>query len=62
MFPMDTITSRDLIGNEKRDMVKITAPGKLYGVNGGTTQMNGVKPDVVLPDAFDGLQIGEQTV
>lgn len=59
MFPMDTITSRDITGNEKRDVVKITA-GKLYRVNGGTSQMNGVAPDVVLPDAFDGLEIGER--
>lgn len=59
LFPMDTVTSRPITGNEKRDMVKITV-GKLYRVNGGTSQLNGVAPDLVLPDAFEGMELGER--
>lgn len=59
MFPMDTITSKRITGNENGDMIKITV-GKLYRVSGQTAQLNGVKPDVLLPDAFDGLEIGER--
>ena len=59
MFPMDTITSKTITGNEKGDIIKITI-GKLYRLNGETAQLKGVAPDVVLPDAFDGLEIGER--
>lgn len=59
LFPMDTVTSRTITGNENRDAIKITE-GKLYRVNGGTSQLNGVAPHIVLPDAFDGLNIGEK--
>ena len=59
MFPMDTITSKTITGNEKGDIVKITI-GKLYRLNGETAQLKGVAPDVTLPDAFDGLEIGDR--
>ena len=59
MFPMDTITSKLASGNGKGDMVKITT-GKLYRVTGQTAQLNGVTPDVEMPDAFGGLEIGER--
>ncbi len=59
LFPMDTISSRQITGNEKGDIIKITT-GKLYRVNGRTAQLVGVKPDVLIPDAFDGLEMGER--
>ncbi|HEV7781065.1 MAG TPA: carboxy terminal-processing peptidase [Chitinophagaceae bacterium] len=59
MFPVDTMSSREITGNERGDIIKITT-GKLYRVNGQTAQLIGVKPDVVLPDAFDGLEMGER--
>lgn len=59
MFPMDTITSKGITGNEKTDVAKITI-GKLYRVTGLTAQMNGVTPDVLIPDAFDALENGER--
>jgi carboxyl-terminal processing protease len=46
-------------GDGKGDMVKITI-GKLYRVTGQTAQQHGVRPDIILPDAFDGLEIGEK--
>jgi carboxyl-terminal processing protease len=59
MMALDTITSKPgMIGNAK-DVVKITT-GKLYRLNGETAQLNGVKPDVVLPDAFDGIDYREK--
>ena len=59
LLPMDTITSKRITGNEKGDMVKVTV-GKLYRLNGKTAQLLGVVPDVLIPDAFDGLEIGER--
>ncbi len=59
LLPMDTITSKGITGKEKGDMVKVTV-GKLYRLNGKTAQLLGVAPDVLIPDAFDGLEIGER--
>jgi carboxyl-terminal processing protease len=33
---------------------------KFYRINGGTTQLRGVTPDVVLPDAYHYLEFGEK--
>ncbi|MFD2245939.1 carboxy terminal-processing peptidase [Pontibacter ruber] len=33
---------------------------KFYRINGGTTQLRGVKPDVELPDAYSFLEFGEK--
>ncbi len=35
---------------------------KFYRINGGSTQFKGVSPDIILPDLYDALDIGEQTV
>ena len=59
MFPMDTITSKTASGNTKGDIIKITIE-KLYRVNGRTAQLYGVTPDVLIPDAFEGLEMGER--
>lgn len=39
--------------------VKITLQ-KFYRINGGSTQMKGVTPDIVLPDNFQDLKLGEK--
>lgn len=39
--------------------VKLTTQ-KFYRINGGATQLKGVTPDIVLPDAFKYLDIGEK--
>lgn len=59
MYPLDTISNRTITGNEKGDIIKITT-GKLFRINGKTAQFKGVMPDILLPDAFDGLDIGER--
>ncbi|MHA6247089.1 carboxy terminal-processing peptidase [Pontibacter sp. CAU 1760] len=33
---------------------------KFYRINGGTTQLRGVTPDVILPDAYSFLELGEK--
>jgi carboxyl-terminal processing protease len=59
MFPMDTVTSKLSTGNSRGDMIKIT-DGKIYRLTGLSAQLNGVTPDVVLPDAFAGLEFREK--
>jgi len=35
---------------------------KFYRINGGTTQLYGVTPDVIIPDIYDGIPQGEQEI
>ncbi len=39
--------------------IKLTTQ-KFYRINGGTTQLNGVIPDIVLPDVYSQIEIGER--
>lgn len=39
--------------------VKLTTQ-KFYRVNGGTTQLQGVTPDIIIPDAYTYLEVGEK--
>ncbi len=39
--------------------VKITTQ-KFYRINGGSTQLRGVTPDIILPDAYHYIKIGEK--
>lgn len=39
--------------------IKVTIQ-KFYRINGGTTQLRGVIPDVILPDMYDGIEQGEE--
>ena len=39
--------------------MKITIQ-KFYRINGGTTQLMGVIPDVIVPDIYDGIKRGEK--
>lgn len=40
--------------------VKITTQ-KFYRINGGSTQLKGVEPDIILPDVYQYLETGEQS-
>lgn len=57
LFPMDSS------GIDRKDspngFIKITT-GKLYRLTGETAQRNGVVPDIILPDAFEGLELQEK--
>ena len=35
---------------------------KFYRINGGSTQLKGVEPDIVLPSLWDGVDLGERTL
>lgn len=60
LFPLDTTYRPNTpMPNTATDVLKITL-GKFYRLDGHSTQLKGVSPDVVLPDAFDGLEIGER--
>jgi carboxyl-terminal processing protease len=59
MFALDTTTKKPASMSHKNDMVKITV-GKIYRLDGETAQLNGVKPDILLPDAFDGIDYREK--
>ncbi|WP_276504180.1 carboxy terminal-processing peptidase [Terrimonas pollutisoli] len=59
MMVLDTITSKPNQTASTKDIVKVTV-GKLYRLSGETAQLNGVTPDIVLPDAFDGLDYREK--
>jgi len=59
LFPMDTTLTMKNFSSSQDGFAKITV-GKLYRVNGQTAQINGVIPDVNLPDAFDGLEYREK--
>lgn len=59
MFSLDTFSKKATAMNTDRDMVKIT-DGKLYRLTGESAQRNGVIPDVLLPDAFDGIEYREK--
>lgn len=57
IFPVDT-TGTQASQNPDFGFVKITT-SKFYRVNGNTTQFNGVKPDIALPDIFEALDYHE---
>jgi carboxyl-terminal processing protease len=43
---------------DKLGMVKLTI-SKFYRVSGGSTQLKGVAPDIILPGLYDNIKIGE---
>jgi carboxyl-terminal processing protease len=47
--------------NAKPGAMKYTL-AKFYRVNGGSTQIKGVTPDIVYPSLYDGLEIGEASL
>lgn len=56
-FPIegrDNVNFKDGYGQ-----VKVTIQ-KFYRINGGTTQLRGVIPDIIVPDLYDGVELGEK--
>jgi carboxyl-terminal processing protease len=39
--------------------IKVTTE-KFYRINGGTTQLNGVTPDIILPNIYNNMEMGEK--
>jgi carboxyl-terminal processing protease len=69
MLPLDTtLLGKDGLLPDKLSMqknyvdyAKVTV-GKLYRINGSTNQLNGVVPDIDLPDAFESLSYTERSL
>ncbi|RZL98196.1 MAG: hypothetical protein EOO88_60920, partial [Pedobacter sp.] len=59
LFPLDTVNLKATPSDSETELAKVTV-GKIFRVNGHTAQLTGVIPDIILPDAFDGLPIGER--
>lgn len=60
LFPLDSSHKPNTrLPNNTKEILKITL-GKFYRLDGQSAQLKGVKPDVLLPDAFDELDIGEK--
>ncbi len=45
--------------NPSLGQVKLTT-ASFYRIAGGSTQLNGVKPDIVIPSALDSMELGEE--
>lgn len=56
---LDKMVSQKPEGVEPLGSLKMTIQ-KFYRVNGGTTQLKGVTPDIILPDYFNYVEIGEK--
>lgn len=52
VYPLSKLT-------EDLGSIKVTT-ASFYRISGGSTQMRGVTPDIVLPSLFDSLEIGEE--
>lgn len=52
-----------MVQNQNKDellgSIKLTTQ-KFYRINGGTTQLKGVSPDIVLPDVYSQIDLGER--
>jgi carboxyl-terminal processing protease len=59
MFDFDRAVPASLKQLKPLGAIKITTE-KFYRISGGTTQLQGVVPDISLPGAYDGIEIGEK--
>ncbi|MDN5204858.1 carboxy terminal-processing peptidase [Fulvivirgaceae bacterium BMA10] len=58
-FNLDGFISEDYADIKPLGAIKLTLQ-KFYRINGGATQLKGVKPDIILPDTRSYLDIGEK--
>lgn len=58
---IDPVVRLKMMNNKEPEIgaLKITIQ-KFYRVNGGSTQLKGVVPDIVLPDVYSEIEIGER--
>ncbi len=49
------------LGGSRRGSLKLTTAG-FYRINGGSTQLKGVTPDIVIPDYLDVMDLGEDSL
>jgi carboxyl-terminal processing protease len=49
------------LGGTRRGSLKLTTAG-FYRINGGSTQLKGVTPDIIIPDYLDVMDLGEDSL
>ncbi len=59
IFALDTTAEKKQNATSPHGFVKITV-GKFYRLDGSTAQLQGVQPDVLLPDSYEMMKIGEK--
>ena len=64
VMPMDTTsTNPEAPSQQAKEWGYVkTTMGKLFRVTGNTAQLNGVKPDISLPDAFEAMEYTERSM
>ncbi len=58
-YDLDRFLSGQYVKFKPLGAVKITTQ-KFYRINGGSTQLHGVTPDVIIPDLYTFIEIGEK--
>lgn len=56
---IDPVTRMRMMNEPPIGSIKLTVQ-KFYRINGGSTQLRGVTPDIKLPDAYSELEVGER--
>lgn len=56
-----TVQTLMSLGGNRRGSLKLTTAG-FYRINGGSTQLKGVTPDIVIPSYLDVMDIGEDAL
>ncbi len=59
MYNMDDMVNASYAADKPLGSVKITMQ-KFYRISGASTQLRGVTPDIILPDAYSKLKYGEK--
>lgn len=58
-YDLDRLISADYDDVKPLGALKLTTQ-KFYRINGGATQLKGVIPDIILPDAYSYIEVGEK--
>ncbi|MCK5676053.1 MAG: carboxy terminal-processing peptidase, partial [Verrucomicrobia bacterium] len=56
-----TVQTLMSLGGNRRGSLKLTTAG-FYRINGGSTQLKGVTPDIVIPSYLDVMDLGEDSL
>ncbi len=56
-----TVQSLLPLGGKRRGSLKVTTAG-FYRINGGSTQLKGVTPDIIIPSYLDVMDLGEDSL
>lgn len=60
-FSLEEVAAQYGIYKEEKELGEVKQTiAKFFRINGGATQLKGVEPDVVLPDVYEFIEIGEK--